>query len=350
MKNVLCALTTDGRKLRLRSIVADRNRLWFVSELYYPEMTSTGYFLTGIAEGLASEYDIGVLCGKPSYLARGTQTSPHEVYNGVHIYRCWGAALDKNRLAFKIINAFTVATSLFLGALLRVRSKDIVIVVTNPPVLPYLIALACKLKAARFILRVEDVYPEVLTRFGFLRSGSIAERLLDRASRWLYQVSEKVIVLGRDVRDLTSQKIAGQSSKLQIITNWGDTTAVRPQPFEGTRLVSKLNLAGLFVVQYCGNIGRTHGIEDVIESAVLLADSERFRFLMIGWGAKKQWAVKQRQERNLKNLIILDPLPVEQFCDGLNACSVAIIPFAPCMEGISVPSRMYNVLAAGKPI
>ena len=330
--------------------MVDRQRVWFVSELYYPEMTSTGYFLTGIAEGIASEYDVAVLCGKPSYLARGTETASDEIVNGVHIHRCRATTLDKNKLHFKIINAFTIAASIFCSALIRVQAGDIVIVVTNPPVLPYLLAIACRMKRARFILRVDDVYPEVLARFGLLKCGSAAERLLDRASRWMYRMAEKIIVLGRDVRDLAIEKVAGESGKLRIITNWGDTTAVQPLPFEEGRLVHKLNLRSRFVVQYCGNIGRTHGIEDVVEAAYLLADSNRFHFLMIGWGAKKRWALKQQEERNLKNLTILDPLPAEEFCDGLNACSVAIISFAPGMLGISVPSRMYNVLAAGKPI
>jgi len=345
--------TSDTRKIwenrKIRGKLSSQ-RIWFVSELYYPEMTSTGYFMTGIAEGVACEYHVSVLCSRPTYLARGAETRSHEIVKGVHIHRCWGTTFDKNKLPFKIVNSFTIATSLFVSALLRVHSKDIVIVVTNPPVLPYLIAVVCKLKGARFIVRVDDVYPELLTRFGFLKSGSIAERVLDSASRWLYRVSDRIIVLGRDVRDLATQKIAEVPSKIHIITHWGDTTAVRPQPFAKTQLVSNLNLSSHFVVQYCGNIGRTHGIEDFIEAATLLAENERFHFLMIGWGAKKEWALKQKLERSLRNLTILNPLPADQFCDGLNSCSVAIISFAPRMLGISVPSRMYNVLAAGKPI
>ena len=283
-------------------------------------------------------------------MARGTRTFSDEVFHDVHIHRCWATTLDKNNLHFKILNAVTITASLFISAIRRIRAGDIVIVVTNPPLLPYVLAIACKLKRARFVLRVDDVYPEVLTRVGLLRHGSIANRMLDRASRWLYKVSERIIVLGRDVRDLISAKMNGLRGKIRIITSWGDSEIVYPKPFEGSQLVSQLNLGNRFVVQHCGNIGRTHGIEDIVEAATLLADDKRFHFVMIGWGAKKQWAQKQQRERDLNNLTILDPLPVEQFCDGLNACSVAIIPFAPGMLGISVPSRLYNVLAAGKPI
>ena len=64
--------------------------VWVITELYSPELTSTGYFLTGIAEGLADAYDVSVLCGQPSYWARGVRAPRRELLNGVNVQRCWG--------------------------------------------------------------------------------------------------------------------------------------------------------------------------------------------------------------------------------------------------------------------
>jgi glycosyltransferase involved in cell wall biosynthesis len=325
-------------------------RIWIVSELYYPELTSTGYFLTGIAEGLASVYDVSVLCGQPSYFARGVLAPVHEIRNRVDLHRCWATTLDKNKLICKIVNLITISISIFMVALFRFSRGDIVIVVTNPPSLPYLIALACKLRGARFVLRIEDVYPDVFTRLGILSLQSIPARLLGLASHWLYNSSIRIIVLGRDMRDLVSDKLNSRKDRVVIATNWGDSKAIVPQPLSDNMLLAKLNLRERFVAQYCGNIGRTHGIKDITEAAELLSAEPEFHFLLIGWGAKKQWALKQKQARKLENLTILAPLPSVEFCDGLNACSVAIISFSSGMAGISVPSRMYNVLAAGKPL
>src|ERR1700733_10228359 len=85
-----------------------KRRIWIISELYYPELTSTGYFLTGIAEGLAADYDISVLCGQPSYWARGVRAPSREVLNGVDAQRCWATTLDKNEPLFRIINLCTI--------------------------------------------------------------------------------------------------------------------------------------------------------------------------------------------------------------------------------------------------
>jgi len=325
-------------------------RIWIVSELYYPELTSTGYYLTGIAEGLASVYDVSVLCGQPSYYARGVRAPAREMRNRVDVQRCWATTLDKNKLICKIVNLITISFSIFVAALFRFSRGDIVIAVTNPPSLPYLIALASKLRGARFVLRIEDVYPEVFTRLGILSPQSIPARLLGRASRWLYNNSIRIIVLGRDIRDLVSDKLNSRKDRVIIATNWGDTEAIIPLSLPENRLLAKLNLRGRFVVQYCGNIGRTHGIKDITEAAELLAAESEFHFLLIGWGAKKQWAIQQKQARKLENLTILDPIQSVEFCDGLNACNMAIISFSSGMAGISVPSRMYNVMAAGKPL
>ncbi len=321
-----------------------------MSELYYPELTSTGYFLTGIAEGLASSYAVFVLCGQPSYWARGVRALARETLHGVDVHRCWATTFDKNKVFLKIINQVTIGASMFWSALFRLRRGDIAIAVTNPPLLPYLMALVCRLRGARFILLIHDVYPEIFTRLGILKSQSIPVRLMDCASRWLYNSADRIVVLGRDMRDIVVDKLDSRKGRVVIAANWGDTEAIVPQMLCENRLLGKMNLEGRFVAQYCGNIGRTHGIEDIAGAAELLASDPGFYFLLIGWGAKKNWAIQQKQMRNLENLVILDSLPREELCDGLNACNVAIISFSSGMAGISVPSRMYNVLAAGKPL
>jgi glycosyltransferase involved in cell wall biosynthesis len=325
-------------------------RVWALSELYYPEATSTGYFVTGAAEGLAESFSVSVICGQPSYGQRGTRAPAREVRNGVDIYRCWSTTLDKDKLGYRLLNLLTISGSVFVKALLHVRRGDIVISVTNPPLLPYLAAVACKMRGGRFVLLVHDVYPEVLTRLKILRAGSLADRALNQACRWLYRAAERIVVLGRDMRDLVESKLDKEPGRIVLIPHWGDTDFIRPAPISGNRLLESLGLTGKFVVQYCGNIGRTHGIEDILAAAEILSYDPSIHFLLIGWGAKKEWAIQRQAERGLSNLTILDPLPPEDLCDGLNACSVSIISLTGGMAGISVPSRTYNVLASGKPI
>jgi hypothetical protein len=118
--------------------------VWVVSELYHPEETSTGQVMTGIAEGLAARFSVKVLCGQPTYAARGTRAPRAEVRRGVDIHRCVSSTLDKNRLAPRLLNAVTLSVSIFGQALRRFARGDLVLVVTNPPLLPFLMAAACR--------------------------------------------------------------------------------------------------------------------------------------------------------------------------------------------------------------
>ena len=330
--------------------VSHKQCVWVVSELYSPELTSTGYFLTGIAEGLAEVYDVSVLCGQPSYWARGVRAPRRELLNGVNVQRCWATTLDKNSPPSRVINLITISLSVFIQALFRFRRGDIVIAVTNPPLLPYLVSLACLAKGARFVLLVHDVYPEILVRLGLFKPQSIPAHLLHRASRWLYHGAHRVLVLGRDMGNLISHRLPLLSDRIVIATNWANIETISPRPRSENALLHSLNLQGRFVVQFWGNMGRPHCIEDLVDAAHLLASDPEIHFLLIGWGSKKAWAVAEKQKRGLENLTILDPLPREKTCEVQNACDMAINTLASGMSGISVPSRSYNAMAAGKPL
>jgi glycosyltransferase involved in cell wall biosynthesis len=330
--------------------VTKKQRVWLVSELYYPELTSTGYFLTGIAEGLVGDYDVFVLCGQPSYWARGVRAPFREMRNRVNVQRCRATTLDKNKLLGKIINLITISLSIFLAALFRFRSGDIVIVVTNPPLLPYLTALACRVRGTRIILLVHDVYPEILTRLGILKPQSIPLHLLNRASVWLYQSTDRILVLGRDMQCLVAEKLSSRRDRVVIATNWASFEMIVPAPRGNNQLLNTLHLKEKFVVEFFGNMGRPHCIEDLLDAAELLKPDPDIHFLLVGWGVKKVWAVKEKQARNLENMTIIDPLPREQSCDVQNACDIAINALSSDMRGISVPSRTYNVMASGKPM
>ena len=329
---------------------AGRPRVWVVSELYYPELTSTGYFLTAIAEGLASANTVSVLCGQPSYWLRGVRAPAIEQRNGVEIRRCWATTLDKNRTLFKVMNMFTISFSIFVSVLCQARRDDSVIVVTNPPLLPYVVALACRVKRARLVLLVHDVYPEILVQLGLLRARSVSSRAMNFVSCWLYNSAARVLVLGRDMRNLVAKKLVSRQGSITIAPNWADVDATFPMPRNDNSLLASLGITDKFVVQFWGNMGRPHCVEDLIEAAQLLVAEPDIHFLLIGWGTKKAWVDAQIKGCGLNNVTLIDPLPREQSCEVQNACDLAINTLSSGMTGISVPSRSYNAMAAAKPI
>ncbi len=321
-----------------------------ISELYYPEETSTGYFLTKIAEGLARHYSVDVLCSQPTYSERGVRAPWREQHSGVMVQRCRGTTLNKDRLILRIINLITISVSIFFNAWRKIRKQDIVLVVTNPPLLPFLINWVCHLRGARCLLLIHDVYPEILVAGGMTRESSVLSSVVDWFTRRLYQSVSRIIVIGRDMADLAASKLKEKSTKITIIPNWADLGQVSPGNRKENVLLRELGLLDRFVVEYAGNMGRTHDLQVLWQAAKELTQEEEIHFLFIGAGAKRHGLEKAILDMGLKNVTLLPRVPRGDLAATLNACDLAIISFVPGMAGISVPSRMYNIMGVGKPI
>ena len=324
--------------------------VWVVSELYHPETTSTGYFLTGIAEALAQRWTVRVLCSQPTYSQRGVLAPKHEQRNGTEITRCFSTRFSKDHLPGRLLNLVTASVSMGCNLTIHARHGDVVLVVTNPPLLPFMATLAARLRGARVILLIHDVYPEVFVATGFARPGSLLVRTVARLTRWLYRRVDQIIVLGRDMKALVERKLEGAAQRVVIIPNWGDVVRVRPQPRDANPVLAELGLRDNFVIQFLGNIGRTHGVEMLIDAARLLAADSRVHFLFVGWGGRRAWLEETVAREQLGNVTVRPGCSDADLPDFLNAADVAVIPFLPGMSGVSVPSRLYNVLAAGKPV
>ncbi len=320
--------------------------------MYYPETTSTGYFLTKIAEGLAQYYPVGVLTGPATSAFEAVNSPFRETVNAVKIFRGPATAFNKDRLLGRVINVLTRSMVLFFMALVCCRREDSILVVTNPPLFPF-IALAIKyIKGVQIILLVHDVYPEVLVAAQLSNASSPIIRIIDKLTTFLYIRVNQIVTIGRDMSQLLKKKIpAEHHQKIECIYNWADLQTVFPTNKSENSLVKELNLNDHFIVLHAGNMGRTHDLEILAKAAVELEKGAlKIHFLFIGFGAKGQWLKDFVDSHSLTNLTILDYLPVSEKNTSLNACDVGIISFVDGMKGISVPSRMYNQLAAGKPI
>lgn len=312
--------------------------VWIVSELYYPEETSTGYFLTGIAEGIAARVPAGAVCARPTYSSRALRVPWRETHNGVTIIRCRATRLDPHKLLSRAVNAVTITASMFVTLLRVVKRGQLVIAVTNPPTLPFIARAVCSMRGARCVMLVHDVYPEALAAAGMMRRGGLTYRLIGAVARWLYRSVDHVVVLGRDMARIAEAKGA---RRMTVIPNWGDVNLIRREE-RGDRAA--------FVMQYGGNIGRTHDLRILLDAAAALATDPEVQLDIVGVGARRDDVEREIAARGLHNVTLRPPVPREELSASLNAADVAIVSMRAGMSGISVPSRLYNILAAGRPV
>lgn len=325
-----------------------RLRLWIVSELFYPEETSTGYFVTKIAEGLSDRVEVHAICSRPTYSERHLPVAWREVHKGVHIYRMRSTRMDKDALAGRLLNLVTFSLTAFMFSLVRFSRGDRVLVLTNPPTMPLLMGLAAKLRGARPFLLVHDVYPEILVATGLLRADGWAARSLGWITAMTYRLYERVVVLGRDMARVAENRLRQRGGRVVIIPNWGDVEDVRPLPPSENPFSCAHNPAGKTVVQISGNLGRTHDLESILAAAHRLEGSSQVLFQFIGYGGKTHLVRDLGRER--PNICYVPRQPREMLGPMLAGADAVVISFVDRMLGVSVPSRMYNVMAAGTPI
>src|SRR5262249_22949502 len=106
---------------------------------------------------------------------------------------------------------------------------------------------------------------------------------------------------------------------------------------------------GKFIVMYSGNLGLSQQLETVLEAAHLLRDHGRVLFLLVGEGARKDWLRERARELKLGNVEFQPYQPKDRLPESLSAADLHLIPLLSAATGAIVPSKIYGILAAGRP-
>ncbi len=324
--------------------------LWVLSEVYYPEETGTGYYISGIAEHLALKRPVSVLCSQPAYSRSGIIAPRCETYRGVKIFRCPCLVLSKGSIFARLIRMMTISVSIFIGALLRVRRGDSILAVTNPPSVPILAAILSFILRVPYSLVVHDVYPDIMAACGLTSRSSVVFKFMSRVNKSVLQRAESIFCIGRDMLEhLARARGTSTSDGIKVIPLWADSDQIQPTLREENPLLLDLGLMNKFVVLYAGNMGYPHDIETLAAAIKKLELDEEIHFIFIGSGPKQR-LIDQLVTSGVKSVTVLPSRPRSEQNEFLNACDIAILSLVPGMLGLAVPSRTYNLMAAGKPI
>ena len=326
-----------------------KKKVWIISEIFYPEESATSHILTGIAKGLENDYWINVITGQPDYTNNTKVVRKEETFGKVTILRCFVPHLNKNKIVLRIARAFILSLAISYRSLTEIKKGDAVIVVTNPVTILFFMSVMCRIKKTRFVIIAHDIFPYNMVPAKIVSNKSLILSLLKKLSILVYCSANKVIVIGRDMRAILSA-ITGRSDNIEAITNWADCENVYPLPYKKNKLISDLQLEGKFVVGFVGNIGRVQGVEYLIAAMERLSHEGGLHFIFVGDGAKKYLLEEKKGRGELTNLTLLGNRPRDEQIDFLNAFHVGLISLSPGMLGLGVPSKAYNIMAAGKPI
>jgi colanic acid biosynthesis glycosyl transferase WcaI len=314
-----------------------------VSQHYAPDENTTASIITAIATHLAKTMKVLVLSGTPGSFPRQLQNVDQPIVIQIRNSMAEKTALSKRAL-FEIV--FSVRT--FTALLTKLRRGDVVLTVTAPFMLPYAVTAAARLRGARSILVLHDLYPDVLVMAGVLRPTSIATKAIRAANRLMFRALNTVVIIGRDMEHLLMRYKGMTHDKMTFIPNWATLKpGVRPIVPDN---VYRSRCSALFVVGLSGNLGFTHDSDVVFDAAVLLRNDRSIHFLLSGWGMGFERLKARQTEAHLSNLTLIDRVPDEKLEGFLSAADIWIIPYRKNVAGVSVPSRFYNLLAIGRPV
>ena len=227
------------------------------------------------------------------------------------------------------------------------RPGDVIVAKTDPPLISVLAALVCRLRQARLVNWVQDLFPDVAVALGLLRPHGPAARLLCALRNTALRQAAANVALGRRM----AAHIAGCGvgrQRIHVRHNWVDSELITPLDRDHSPLRATWGLASSFVVGYSGNFGRVHEFETILEAARLLAE-DNVRFLLVGRGARHARVRERAAELGLDNLVFQDYQPRERLRESLAAADAHLVSLLPGMEGLVVPSKFYGIAAAGRP-
>jgi glycosyltransferase involved in cell wall biosynthesis len=232
----------------------------------------------------------------------------------------------------------------------RFPDDAVVLVVTNPPFLPTVGAIRRLVFRKPFVLLIHDVYPEIAVRLGVVRKGGIAHALLKALDRFVLSQADAVVVLGRDMRQrIVAKSPAWRHNRITVISNWADPDQISPMPKSDSPNARKDGLLETFVVQYSGNLGLSQPFDTILGAARELKGRD-INFTFVGDGVLAEEVKARAVALGLDNVRFFPRVHGDDLGSSLAASDVAIVPLLPGVEGLSVPSKYYGILASGRPV
>lgn len=316
--------------------------------LYYPPDTSaTAKMAHAVVDTISIHHRVTVLCGRPSY--DSNERRPWHLYQTenadlVRIIRTGSTAFPRFRMKKRLMNylsyvALAVPRALFLDC-------DVVLAMTDPPFQGIVGAFVAMLKRRPYVYNIRDLYPDMAVGGDIVGHGLLVH-VWERLHRWALRRAACVIVLGEDMRTRIIAK-GVEASCVVVIRDGADAPLPDGSPPAPDPDVVRAIRAGFsFVLLHAGNLGFYGAWRTLITAARKLAN-DGVELVFVGTGAQR--AEVEAIAAGADNIRFLEFFPAVKIPSVLAAADAHVVTIKRGLEGVVVPSKMYGILAAGRPI
>jgi colanic acid biosynthesis glycosyl transferase WcaI len=325
-------------------------RVAFFNRSYWPDVAATGQYLTELAQDLVERHacEVTVVAGQPltASAVRSGGIFSRETRNGVRILRANGTHFRPRRFAGRAANYLTYFTSASLASLF-VRRPDVVVSMTDPPIIGLLALATARRTGAKFVFWCNDIFPEVAVLLEDFQSD-IVNAGLDRINRFVISHADVVVAIGARMKRRLVEEKGADPSRVETIHYWADCDAIAPTPRDNA-FARANGLVDKFVVMHSGNVGASQNLEMIVEAADRLRGCPDIVFAIVGDGMKRAALAESAAARGLTNLRFFPYQPKETLDESFGTADVFVVSLKAGIEGYIVPSKLYGTLAAGRP-
>ncbi len=310
-------------------------RILLMNQFFWPDSSATSQLLTDLARGLADEgHEVWAICADGGYAVMDQGDAPR-----ANVRRVKALPFGRGKVG-RVLSYL----SFYGGAVwasLRVPRADVVVTLTTPPLLSVLGTLAKAMRGGRHFIWEMDMYPDVAVDLGYFKAGSVVTRV----TGWLADLSRRradgVIALGECMKDRLMRR-GVPAGKIAVADNWADGRGIRP--------VARTGDGGRLVVLYSGNLGLAHDLETVEGAMLRLKDDARFGFRFVGSGGRREELKAFCEAHGIGSLELAPYVQRASLSETLGSGDVGLVTQRDACCGTVVPSKVYGLLAAGRPV
>ncbi len=320
-----------------------RPRILVLNQYYRPGVEATANLLADLCESLALDYDVTVVTGR----LQGRDDLPHsESLNGVRVLRTRSTSFDRTKLSQRGLNYVTYLADSLVRAL-SLERPQLVVCMTDPPIVGDLGVAVARRFGAPLLVISEDVFPEIATELGRLTNPMVVN-VLRRLVAYYLRRADHIVAIGDRMRERLIAKGAAPE-RISVIPNWVDADRIVPGPRENP-WAREQGLIGRFVVMHSGNVGYAQDLDNLVRAATFLRDLDDLAVLIVGFGARHVEIADLARRLDAGKVSLLPYQPREVLPQSLGSAHIHYVGLAKGLAGFVVPSRLYGILSAGRPV
>lgn len=341
---------SESGEITSRKLAPHCLQLSIVTQFFPPDYAATGQLIADLSTHLQHlGFQVQVFSAQPGYAFQEARAPARETISGVRVRRSSILRRSPQRIRGKLLGGILFFLRAAIHLLKAANRSDMLLLTTEPPYLPFLGYLIHLCFGIPYVCLIYDLYPDVAVHLKVVPKKHPIVRFWNWMNGLAWQNASQVIVPSQTMKDRIGSQHPQIRNKIAVIHNWANPEVIQPIYKQDNWFARKYQLVDKFVVLYSGNMGRCHDMDTILAAAYRVRH-EAIQFVFIGNGAQRSYCQQWVEGLGLKNCLFLPYQDRSVLPYSLTACDLSLVSMRPGMEGLVAPSKLYGILAAGRPV